>query len=89
VYLRIANLGHTARSFDSRHVSARYFEEGTQPEVTPTYNEQLLVQPTAALPMVLAFSVPTSSQTYSIVIRKGLEAEKQAGTAVEIDLNCC
>jgi hypothetical protein len=89
VYLKIANVGPTASSFDSRHVVARYFEEGTQPEVPATYNEQLLVQPRAVLPMVLAFSVPTSSQTFSIVIRKDLEAEKQAGTAVEIDLNCC
>jgi hypothetical protein len=87
--LTVTNTGAPGRVFDSRRVVARYFESGAWPEVPSGWSTGLAAAPNQTLPLELAFSVPSSSQIYSIVVRKDLESEKQAGTAVEIDLNCC
>jgi hypothetical protein len=87
--LAVTNTGAAGRVFDSRRVVGRYFESGASPEVPSGWNTELAPPANQTLPLELAFSVPSSSQIYSIVVRKDLESEKQAGTAVEIDLNCC
>jgi hypothetical protein len=85
----VTNTAGRGHVFDSRRVVGRYFEGGAQPEVPSSWNTDLVPAPNQTVPLELAFSVPSSSEIYSIVVRGDLESEKQAGTAVEIDLNCC
>jgi hypothetical protein len=87
--LTVKNRGSETRVFDSQLVVARYADGGDWPEVGAQWNGTLTIGPNQVLPLMLVFSVPASSHIYSLVIRQSLEAEKQSGDAVEIDLNCC
>jgi hypothetical protein len=87
--LTLTNSGGASRSFDLQQITARYYQEGTWIEVPVRLGGSIGVGPRKTIREFLGFSVPTSAGTYSLVIRKDLESEKQSGVAAEIDLNCC
>ena len=87
--LALTNSAGSSRSFDLQQITARYYQEGTWVEVPVRLGGGIGVGPKKTITEVLGFSVPASAGTYSLVVRKDLESEKQSGDAVEIDLNCC
>jgi hypothetical protein len=45
--------------------------------------------PHSTLVAIFTFSVSEQARTFTLVVRREIEAQKQHGDSVEIDLNCC
>jgi hypothetical protein len=85
--LSIQNHGTSAREFDTHLVVLRYFSQGVYADVPSAINAATLVPPRTVVPLDLGFSIPASTQDYSVVVRRDLESELVSGDAIEIDLN--
>jgi hypothetical protein len=87
--ISVTNTSGEPHTFDSRAVAAHYGGEALSAEVHAQWNTEESLSPNRTIPLELVFPVPVWSHIYTLVFRKDLEAEKHAGTAAEIDLNCC
>ena len=87
---RLTNATDGTQTFTPDMIEARSLDAtGDGAFVSAVTGEAWQPPPHSTLVAIFTFSVPEQARTFTLVVRREIETQKQRGDSVEIDLNCC